>query len=433
MDYTENLSLAKPAKAEQYNIETWNANSDIIDAAFRGEVDTRKTSDDDLQRQIDENRSEERRIGTVPIEKGGTGATTAQDALNALHGSVEVQDDIGADAESTFIERTPADPATETPEKIDVKSVKLSDLASRVYELIRGDTAVFTALKNGLVPKAGGHADGAFLSATGNWLSPTLNEEVRNVASSSELTVLSNTILNITAEQGITLVINDGVAVGTVLTIMNGDSFDHTLSLKFYGGGTSARVRKGSIGRYQWTGGAWKNLAISSYNVGSLYWSSDSTDPKYILGGTWTQIKDRFVLAAGNTYTNGATGGASTVKLTESQLPAHTHSVSTTNTDHTHSGDITVSGGNHTHSLYTTAASSGSGGGMEVCRDGSWGSSKITYSGNLSMSGNYTTGSMSQNWSHSHTVNGGGNGKSAGDAHENMPPYIVKYCWERTA
>ena len=47
--------------------------------------------------------------------------------------------------------------------------------------------------------------------------------------------------------------------------------------------------------------------------------------------------------------------------------------------------------------------------------------------------GSANTGGMSANSSHSHTVNGGGNGTSNGDAHENMPPYIVKFCWERIA
>lgn len=34
---------------------------------------------------------------------------------------------------------------------------------------------------------------------------------------------------------------------------------------------------------------------------------------------------------------------------------------------------------------------------------------------------------------HSHVISGGGSGKASGTAHENMPPYIVKYCWERVS
>ena len=41
------------------------------------------------------------------------------------------------------------------------------------------------------------------------------------------------------------------------------------------------------------------------------------------------------------------------------------------------------------------------------------------------------TGSTSTNGDHSHTVTV--NNTGGGQAHENMPPYLVAYCWERTA
>lgn len=47
--------------------------------------------------------------------------------------------------------------------------------------------------------------------------------------------------------------------------------------------------------------------------------------------------------------------------------------------------------------------------------------------------GSANTSGMSANENHSHTVNGGGNGTASGNAHENMPPYIAKYCWERVS
>ena len=52
--------------------------------------------------------------------------------------------------------------------------------------------------------------------------------------------------------------------------------------------------------------------------VGSLYISNDPTSPASFIGGTWEQIKDRFILAAGDTYAAGSTGGS----------PTHTHDVS---------------------------------------------------------------------------------------------------------
>ena len=44
-----------------------------------------------------------------------------------------------------------------------------------------------------------------------------------------------------------------------------------------------------------------------------------------------------------------------------------------------------------------------------------------------------TSGAESQNHTHSVTASGSNSSEGGGQAHENMPPYIVKYCWERTA
>lgn len=38
------------------------------------------------------------------------------------------------------------------------------------------------------------------------------------------------------------------------------------------------------------------------YPIGSYYWSSNNISPHDFLGGTWEQVKDRFVLAAGDNY-----------------------------------------------------------------------------------------------------------------------------------
>lgn len=63
------------------------------------------------------------------------------------------------------------------------------------------------------------------------------------------------------------------------------------------------------------------------YPVGSIYMSTQNTSPATFLGGTWEQIQDRFLLAAGSSYTAGNTGGAATVALETANLPSHKHSV----------------------------------------------------------------------------------------------------------
>lgn len=133
------------------------------------------------------------------------------------------------------------------------------------------------------------------------------------------------------------------------------------------------------------------------YPVGSIYMSVNSTSPKTLFGGTWTQLQNRFLLGAGSSYTNGATGGAATVTLTTDQLPKHNHE------------------GIYYSSLVTknlVTLNSGS-----VSFHVPWGSSD--YAGNYG-AGNGSTELM--------TGNTGG-----GAAHNNMPPYLVVYMWKRTA
>jgi hypothetical protein len=60
---------------------------------------------------------------------------------------------------------------------------------------------------------------------------------------------------------------------------------------------------------------------LVGYPVGAIYTSVDKTSPASLFGGTWQQIKDVFLLAAGDTYAAGSTGGSATVTLTESNIP----------------------------------------------------------------------------------------------------------------
>lgn len=49
------------------------------------------------------------------------------------------------------------------------------------------------------------------------------------------------------------------------------------------------------------------------YPVGSIYMSVSNTSPATLFGGTWVQLKDRFLLGAGDEYANGTTGGKATM------------------------------------------------------------------------------------------------------------------------
>lgn len=130
-----------------------------------------------------------------------------------------------------------------------------------------------------------------------------------------------------------------------------------------------------------------KELLGAVYPVGSLYMSVNETDPGALFGGTWERLKDRFLLAAGDTYAAGATGGEAAHTLTVEEMPSHNHSLS----DQIDKNSIKLGsmGGDTNYALSKRAAS---------------------YDHNLA------------------TNNTGG-----GAAHNNMPPYIAVYVWKRTA
>lgn len=118
------------------------------------------------------------------------------------------------------------------------------------------------------------------------------------------------------------------------------------------------------------------------YPVGSIYMSVNNTNPATLFGfGTWEQIKDTFLLSAGDTYTAGDTGGEATHTLTTNEMPSHNHVIKGFSYMPSEGGSIEVLSRNIRPTEYGKT-----------------------------------------------TDNAGG-----GQAHNNMPPYLVVYMWKRTA
>lgn len=91
---------------------------------------------------------------------------------------------------------------------------------------------------------------------------------------------------------------------------------------------------------------------LAAHPIGSLYWSKNSTDPSTLFGGTWARVKDKFILAAGDTYAQGSTGGAATVTLDTTKIPSHNHTFTgTAVTSGGSSAANTGSESSHTHSV----------------------------------------------------------------------------------
>ena len=150
-------------------------------------------------------------------------------------------------------------------------------------------------------------------------------------------------------------------------------------------------------------------------------------------------LRNRFVVGAGNNYSVDATGGSDTVSLTTSNLPSHTHSFSGSGSashshtinNHTHSwSGNTNTTGNHNHH-----ESGGSGYNHEDSERG-WarttgdhGDFNHATDGNHSHSISGTTGNPSNRGTDSKSVSisisGTTGGTGSGIGHENRPPYYA--------
>ena len=131
------------------------------------------------------------------------------------------------------------------------------------------------------------------------------------------------------------------------------------------------------------------------YPVGSIYITANATNPSVLFGGTWEQLKGKFLVGVDSSdtdfETSGKTGGEKTHILKVNEMPSHTHDM-----------DDAVYG-NYKNRLGII----GDGGG-----------------------GNCLIPSMTQTDGYSKYLptNTGG-----GQAHNNMPPYLAVYMWKRTA
>ena len=148
---------------------------------------------------------------------------------------------------------------------------------------------------------------------------------------------------------------------------------------------------------------------LDAHPVGSIYESTVSTSPATLFGGTWVAMDAGRVLVAqgkastGTTFTAGATGGEEKHKLTTSELPSHTHGMSTE--------------GNHSHAYNNLIGST-----KDYVKGG-----ESYDSGRASTHPN--TINTSSAGAHSHTIYSTG----GGEAHNNLQPYEVIYRWKRTA
>lgn len=127
---------------------------------------------------------------------------------------------------------------------------------------------------------------------------------------------------------------------------------------------------------------------LAAYPVGSIYMSVNNVSPAAIFGGTWEQLKDTFLLAAGDDYSAGTTGGSA-----DAVLVSHNHRI--------------IGGENGTTNLHSAGA---------------------VYSGSTSAHWGAWFGSGYNGWDNVYATTEGESGTG-----KNMPPYLTVYMWKRIA
>lgn len=126
------------------------------------------------------------------------------------------------------------------------------------------------------------------------------------------------------------------------------------------------------------------------YPIGSIYiTANDHQNPAKIFGGTWERIEDKFLLGAGGSYAGGAEGGEVNHQLTVAEMPQHNHAYRASTSTY-------WSGVPH---CITQSAGSGNADGSLIQSLDVW-------------------------WS-------GVMPKGGSGAHNNMPPYLAVYIYQR--
>ena len=169
------------------------------------------------------------------------------------------------------------------------------------------------------------------------------------------------------------------------------------------------------------------------YPIGSYYISSDSANPSTKFGGTWEQITDRMIMAAGSSYAVGTTGGATSHTHTSA---AHTHTtaghVLTVNEIPSHKhGQLDLALG-YSGWPSNTFYHSEWGYMYKYNHDGCLNSGATNVTTNGTTVANGSTNNTGGGASHSHGDTGSTTPGNTGSS-SNLPPYIVAYIWRRTA
>jgi len=159
------------------------------------------------------------------------------------------------------------------------------------------------------------------------------------------------------------------------------------------------------------------DIAAAAFTTGMIMMFTGSTAPSgwaFCDGSNGTpDLRSRFIVGAGSTYSSGNTGGADTVTLTTSQIPQHNHGINFYTQNHTLTGTVTA--------ISETFEVSGSASGVFSKQSASGQRTPIT-------SDTSGAGQFSFNGTHSHHVIGSTQNTGSESRPKNVAMmYIIKF------
>lgn len=151
---------------------------------------------------------------------------------------------------------------------------------------------------------------------------------------------------------------------------------------------------------------------LAMYPIGSIYMSLSNVSPATFIGGTWEQIEDTFLLAAGTNYSVGDTGGKA--EYVADDMPAHTHT----------RGTMNITGAQQLPNVYADNDwPKYSAGAMYWSKRSGW----------FDNGDNGTCNNVVINFDASRAWTGETSQSGLNETATIMPPYLAVYVWKRIA
>ena len=323
--------------------------------------------------------------GNITATRSGTARLTVNNTGAAITGNLDVSSGIDVTGNMTV---------TGTVDNVDIFARDT---------LFGGLTSSSGVLTNGVTATTQSAGDNSTKVATTAYTDTAITNLVDS--SPAALNTLNELAAAIGDDANFSTTVTNSIA--TKMPLAGGEFTGDVTSHNITPDGDSSRnlgtnsVRFANVYADNFVGGGGNLTGITSFVSGMIIMYNSTSAPSgwYLCNGSngTPDLRDRFIVGAGSSYSQGNTGGASSVTLSESQIPSHDHDSS-----------VSVSDPGHNHRLRGGADDADSGSYIAAGDNGSYLPSERMEDSTTGISVSVSV----------HSEGGGG-------SHENRPPYYA--------